>query len=132
MASFIQTKFAAISFAGAGYLFKLMDKNGYEEEIKRHSKALEELAKTKEQSYENEVRRHDRIQQLRQQLSDANSDINVTNKDLNELKQIQSREYNEPKLGDYYNPSGERKEYQYVTIGVLGAFGGYIIYYLKK
>ena len=132
MASFIQTTFAVISFAGAGYLFKMIDKNVYEEEIKRHNKAIEELVKAKENFYEDEVRRHDRIQQLRQQLSDANNDINVTNKNLNELRQIQSIEYNRPKLEDYYNPSDEMKEYQYVTIGVLRAFGGYIIYHLKK
>ena len=111
MASFIQTTFASISFVGAGYLFKMIDKNGYEEKIKRHNKALEELAKAKENFYEDEVRRHDRIQQLRQQLSDANNDINVTNKALNELRQIQSIEYNKPKLEDYYNPSDEIKEY---------------------
>ena len=36
--SFLQTTFAAVSFVGAGYLFKSFDKNGYESEIKRHNK----------------------------------------------------------------------------------------------
>ena len=40
--AFLQTTFAAVSFAGAGYLFKLFDSNGYEEEMKRHHLAVEE------------------------------------------------------------------------------------------
>ena len=43
----IQTLFAAVSFSAAEYLFKSFDKNGYEAEIKRHNKALEDLAKGK-------------------------------------------------------------------------------------
>ena len=76
--SLLQITIAAVSFAGAGYLFKAFDKNGYEAEIKRHNKALEELAKAKEAFYQNEVKEHDRIQQLRQQLADANIDIENT------------------------------------------------------
>ena len=40
-----QTTFAAISFTGAGYLFKSFDKNGYEGEI--------------EAFYQNEVKQQD-------------------------------------------------------------------------
>ena len=36
-----QSMFAALSFAGAGYLFKMFDKNGCEKEIKRHNLATE-------------------------------------------------------------------------------------------
>ena len=38
---FLQTTFAAVSFAGAGYLFKMFDKSGYEQEMKRHNLAVE-------------------------------------------------------------------------------------------
>ena len=75
MAGFIQTTFAAVSFAGAGYLFKMFDKNGYEQEMKRHNKALEKLASEKEKFYEMEVRKHDRVQELRQKFSDANAEL---------------------------------------------------------
>ena len=86
---FLQTTFAAVSFAGAGYLFKMFDKNGYEQEVKRHNEALEKLQKEKEEFNEKEEKRQDRIQELRQQLSDANRDINTTNTTLDELKKIQ-------------------------------------------
>ena len=43
--SVFQTTFAATSFAGAGFLFKMFDKNGYAKEIKRPNEAFESLAK---------------------------------------------------------------------------------------
>ena len=124
--SLLQRTVAAVSSAGAGCLFKAFDKNGYEAEIKRRNKALEELAKAKEAFYQNEVKELDRIQQLRQQLADANIDIEDTNRALAQLSQVQSLKYNgqtfnrEPQLNDFYHPSDKMKEYQYITIGVVG------------
>ena len=131
--SLLQTTFAAVSFAGTGYLFKAFDKNGYEAEIKRHNKALEVLAKAKELFYQNEVKERDRIQQLRQQLADAYIDIENTNRAPEQLRQVQSIQYNgktfnrEPQLNDFYKPSDEMKEYQYITIGVVGVGSGYLL-----
>ena len=103
----LQTAFAGLAFAGSGYLFKMLDKNGYEAEMKRHNKALEELAASKEKFYENEVKQRDRIQQLRQELADANDDIERTNKALDMLRRVQTIQYNgktfnrEPQLSDF-------------------------------
>ena len=74
---FLQTTLAAVSFAGAGYLFKMFDKNACEEEMKRHNLAVEQLVKAKEEFNEKEIKKHDRIQELRQELSDASADINL-------------------------------------------------------
>lgn len=136
MASIIGTGlsslFAAFAFSGAGILMKHLDKNGYEEEMKRHNKALEDLTKAKEAFYENEVKQHDKIQQLRQQLADANRDIEDTNKALDTLRQVQTIQYNdrtfsrEPQLNDFYKSSNEMKEYQYLIIGGVGIGVGYI------
>ena len=126
----IQTIFAAVSFSAAGYLFKMFDKDGYEAEIKRHNKALEDLTKAKEAFYQNEVKQNDRIQQIRQQLADANVDIAETNKALEMLKKVQSILYNgitfnrEPQLNDFYEPSIQMKDYQYITMGLLGMGSG--------
>ena len=125
---FLQSTFAAVSFAGAAYLFKMFDENGYEQETKRHNIALENLAKAKEEFDEKEVKRNDRIQELRQELSDANTDINETNKSLDELRQIQSTKYKGPQLNDFYKPSEEMKEYQYITTGVIGICSGYLLF----
>ena len=47
--------FNAVAFAGAGYVFHKLDKNGYEEEMKRHDKAMEKLSWEKEKWYERTV-----------------------------------------------------------------------------
>lgn len=73
--------------------FAKLNHSGYVAEIKRHDKAMEDLSKGKAW-YENEIYQKDRIQQLREELSDANVDINQTNKALDELRKIQTVEYN--------------------------------------
>ena len=47
--------FNAIAFAGAGYVFHKLDKNGYEEELKTHNEAMEELSKARDEWYEKTV-----------------------------------------------------------------------------
>ncbi len=94
-----QSIFAALSFAGAGYLFKMFDQNGYEKEIKRHNLATEELVKAKEKFYEEEVKRKDKLQELRQEIADANQDIEQTKKALDQLArdfQSVTQSYKEP------------------------------------
>ena len=79
------------------------------------------MAKAKEAFYQNEVK------QLRKQLEDANKDIGETNRALAQLRQVQSIQYNgktfnrEPQLND------KMKEYQYITIGVVGVGLGYLL-----
>ena len=53
--------FNAIAFAGAGYVFHKMDKNGYEKEMERHDKAMEKLSKEKEKWYEKTVEKKNKI-----------------------------------------------------------------------
>ena len=69
------------------------------------------------------------MQELRQQLSDANAHINDTNKALDELRQVQStKECKEPQLNDFYKPSDQTKEYQYINTDVIGISSGYLLF----
>ena len=123
--------FNALAFAGAGYLFKMIDKNGYEKEIKRHHLAMEELAVAKEKWYENQVEKKNKIQEMRQQLSDANADINATNKALENLQKITHKGKTftrEPQTYDYYEPSDEMKDYLHLAVGIAGLAGGWGIH----
>ena len=131
--------FNAVAFAGAGFLFSKLNHSGYEKEIKRHNEAMEKLARDKEKWYEEQVKRKQEIEKLRQQLSDANADINKTNMSLKNLAEINNRykylkeeadeeDEKEPKLEDYYKPSDEMKEYQNVVFFLVGLSGGYIVY----
>ena len=122
--------FNALAFAGAGYLFKMIDKGGYEKELRRHNRAMEKLAGAKEKWYENEIAQKNKIAELRRQLSDANADINTTNKALDALRRVTYEDKTftrEPEISDYYNPSDEMTEYRYITIGVLGLGSGFVI-----
>ena len=77
--------FNAIAFAGAGYVFHKLDKSGYEEEMERHNKAIEEFNKEKEKWYEKTVEKKNKIALLRQKLSDANKDLDEVNDALHNL-----------------------------------------------
>ena len=132
----LQSVFAAISFSAAGLLFKHLDKNGYAEEMSRHNRAVENLARSKELFCEREVLKHDEIQRLRQRLADANDDIKTTNEMLDQLRQIRTIQYQgvsydrEPQLSDFNKPSDEMREYQYIVGGALGLGFGYTMYKL--
>ena len=129
--------FNAVAFAGAGFLFSKLNHTGYEKEIKRHNEAMEKLAKDKEKWYEEQVKRKEEIEKLRQQLSDANADINRTNMSLKTLAEINNhvknleQEYNtlkEPKLEDYYKELDEMKDYKMITFSIIGIGTGYVLY----
>ena len=49
--------FNAVAFAGAGYVFHKLDKKGYEDEMKRHNLAMEQLTAAKEKWYEKTVKK---------------------------------------------------------------------------
>ena len=139
VASVLQTGFAAVSFAGAGYLFKMIDKGGYEEEMKRHDLALEKFDRDKERFYEEEVREHDREEALRREIDEANADMNRTNESLDNLSAAK-REYDKlmrrrvqelrrPKLSSYYTPSGDMRYYQSMAAAMVGVGCGIGAFY---
>ena len=132
--------FNAFAFAGAGFLFSKLNHSGYKDEIKRHNLALEQLSKDKQEWYEKEVKRKNNIQLKRQQLADANVDINVTNKALLSLSKALEYQINklklegkpEPNLSNYYKPSKEMEEYQAMTIAIAGLGSGFVGYEIYK
>ena len=78
--------FNAIAFAGAGYVFHKLDRNGYEKEMKRHDEAMETLAREKEKWYEKTVEKKNKIALLRQEVQDANTDFTDANEALKKIK----------------------------------------------
>ena len=123
--------FNAIAFAGAGYVFHKLDKNGYEKEIKRHDEAMEKLSREKEKWYEKTVEKKNKIALLRQKLSDANKDLDDTNEALRKLslamEDLDTHEQIEPNLNDYHEPSDEMKMYMNVVTGVVGSVSGFLV-----
>ena len=121
--------FNAFAFAGAGYLFKYFDKNGYAEEAKRHNMAMEELTAEREKYLEQVTDRRNKLAQLREELAEANSDIKSTNQSLELVRRINELTRKplpkKPQLSSHYHPSPEMEEYM-TLFGLLagGAMGG--------
>ena len=121
--------FNAIAFAGAGYVFHKLDKNGYEKEMKRHNEAMEKLSEEKEKWYEKTVEKKNKIALLRQKLLDADKDLDRGNEALHNLRTAMEelKEYKEPTINDYYEPSDEMKMYMNVVTGVVGSVSGFLV-----
>ena len=121
--------FNAFAFAGAGYLFKMFDKNGYAEEAKRYNMAMEALTAEREKYLEEVTNRRNKIVQLREELAEVNSDIKSTNQSLELLRRINELTRKtlprKPQLSNHYKPSPEMEEYM-ALFGLLtgGAIGG--------
>ena len=112
--------FNAIAFAGAGYVFHKLDKNGYEKEMERH-------VPTK--WYERTVEKKNKIALLRQKLSDANKDLDKVNEALHNLRTATEDlgEDKEPTLDEYYEPPDEMKKYMDLVTGAIGLGSGYLL-----
>ena len=133
--------FNAVAFSAAGFLFSKLNHQGYEEEMKRHNKSLELLAKSKEEFYEQQVKRKNRMDELRMEIANARVSEQQTdkafvllNRELNKLKTEDSlpRNRRSPILSDFYTPSDEMHKYQSLSAIIIGGFGGYELYKVFK
>ncbi len=113
----------AFAFTGAGYLFKMINSDGYGEEIKRHN-----LARAQQKWNQKEIEQRRKQLELRQERSDANEDFKEINKSLKDYKTLvfDGKKFTrEPHLWDFYNPSDEMKEYMTLAIGTIELVGGW-------
>ena len=130
--------FNAFAFAGAGFLFSKLNHPGYQDEIKSHNLAMEQLSAVKQKWYEKEVARKNDIELKRRQLIEANADIKTTNKALVEYSEalhravVEQEQSSEPTLNDFYKPSKEMKEYQALTMAVTGLATGLVGHRIYK
>ena len=134
------TMFAGIAFSLSGFVFHKLDKGGYEEEQKRHDRALENLSKAREQFYEEEVKKKDRMAQKRAELQTAKADLSTINHALDLLRNMDvvyhdsdNNKYvlkREPQLRDFYTPSDKFKKIQNLTVGAVGLGSGMLLGFL--
>jgi hypothetical protein len=120
--------FNAVAFAGAGFLFSKLNGQGYKEEVKRHNQALEKLAKAKEKFYESEVKRRNDEARGRDEILDANMDIEETNRALEDLRDYtrlmdSTASQRRPKLEDYISTIGRNEKIRSVDNGYSWSWG---------
>lgn len=72
---------------------------------------MEAFNREKEKWYERQVEHKNKIAVLRQELADANKDLDATNTALHNLRLAEENEVQdrEPTLDSYYEPSDEMK-----------------------
>ena len=122
--------FNAVAFAGAGYLFSKFNKDGHDEETKRHDLALEKLEKARQEWNKKDIERQEKIKALRRERSDADADFKNINKALKDYEKVtlifdEKKFTRQPHIWDFYEPSSEMKEYMTLTIGTMGLVGGW-------
>ena len=126
-----------LAFSGSGYLFKMFDKSGYESEIKRHNLAQEHLQKASAEWEEHRKQTIDFVNLQLKKEHDAAVDFQSTDKAFilyNELYPTNKVELQKkPELSDFYTPSGNMRNYEYLwIIGGLIATGFAVKYFLRK
>ncbi len=124
--------FNAVAFAGAGYLFQKINKDGYGEETKRHDLALEKLEKARQEWNQKDIERQEKMAALRREKENANADFKNINKALRDYGKATTLVYDgkkftrQPHIWDFYEPSSEMKEYMTLTIGTVGLVVGWV------
>ena len=127
----------ALAFTGGNYLFSKLGKQGADEERIRHDKALEEF-QTAQQQYTR--KRQERLDYLddrnRAQIHSENT-FHGVEQSMQEYYLLTGSEDrnipeidNEPKFGEFYEPSEEQKGYEllFMVIGIaLTGFTAFLI-----
>ncbi len=118
--------FNAVAFAGAGYIFSKLNKDGYGEETKRHNLALEKLERARQEWNQKDIERREKMVALRQEKKEADADFKKINKALKDYEKVTMLVFDgkkftrQPHIWDFYEPSSEMKEYMTLTIGDHG------------
>ena len=122
--------FNAVAFAGAGYLFQKFNKDGYDEETRRHNLALEKLERARQEWNQKDIERQEKMAALRREKENANEDFKNINKALRNYEKatliFDGKKFTrQPHIWDFYEPSSEMKEYMTLAIGTVGLVGGW-------
>ena len=115
-----------IAFTGAGELFRMFDKNGYAEEMKRHNLAQEQLNKATAEWEQHRKQTIDYVNLQLQKEHQASIDFQSVDNALdyyNELHPLDKVSvWNRPVLNEYY-------QYLWIVVGMVGLGGA--VYYFK-
>jgi len=120
-----------VAFSGSSYLFRALDKQGADKERKRHDEAMEQFQRDTEKWNKDRIKKLDFInRELREK--------NIAEKDLSQMddamtlystfanKTITIRP--KPVFSDYYQPSEEMRQYEYLWIILGTSVIGFIAY----
>ena len=114
------------AFTLGSWLMRYLDPTNYQEETKRYHKAMERLTQDRNKFFEDAQLRREKIAKLEAEKKNTEVDFKLTNAQFAQLKLLKHQESLavEPQLHQFYKPSKEMKEYQMLSIGIIGAMTG--------
>jgi hypothetical protein len=125
----------ALAFTGGNYLFSTLgDRENGETERLRHDKAVEDLQKATENFNEKRMKTLDFVNRELQAKRQAESDFNDVDEALRLYNQVTLKDEHKinlgikPTLANFYKPSVEQQNYEYIFI--MGGVGitGLLVY----
>ncbi len=127
----------ALAFTGSNFLFSSMGSNSANAERKRHDEAVEHLQKAQAQWAEqrterldfinNEIRKQNHAAKTFDDVDDAMREYNAFTAPATGAQRLQSMG-EEPKLSDFYTPSGDQKNREIIFVVVGMAATGFVAY----
>ena len=120
----------ALAFSGSNYLFSMLKSSGVDEERRRHDKAVEQLQAAHEQWSKQRTERLDWINEELRRQGHAVQTFRDVDAAMREYALVTGGQNNldplgpEPKLGDFFTPSGDQKKRELIFVALgLGATG---------
>ena len=121
----------AVAFTGGNYLFSMVDKNGAQEEMKRHNAAIEKLNREQMDYNIKRAKNQDWLNTQIARKQDATNELYSVNSAFDQYKKLYNQEPQLPhpdlKQPEFdYTPSDEQKKYEtmFTTAGTLASVGG--------
>ena len=113
----------AVAFTGGNYLFSMVDKNGAQEEAKRHNAAIEKLNQEQADYNIKRAKNLDWLNTENSRKQEATNELYSVNSAFDTYKELYGQEpalphpnLKEPTLD--YSPSDEQQKYETVFVGV--------------
>ena len=126
----------ALAFSGSNYLFSMLRSSGVDEERKRHDKAVEQLQAAQAEWSKQRTERLDWINEELRRQGHAVQTFRDVDMAIREYARVTGHNLDslglEPKISDFYTPSGDQKNREIAFVVAGMAARGLVAYKLAK
>ena len=127
----------ALAFSGSNYLFSMLRSSGVDEERRRHDKAVEQLQAAHELWSKQRTERLDWDNEELRRQAHAVQTFHDVDRAIREYARVTGHNTkgvmeSEPKISDFYTPSGDQKKREIVFVVAGMAATGLVAYKLAK
>ena len=126
----------ALAFSGSNYLFSMLRSSGVNEERKTHDKAIEQLQAAQAEWSKQRTKRLDWIKEELRRQGHAVQTFRNVDMAIHEYARVTGHNLDslgsEPKISDFYMPSGDQKNREIAFVVAGMAATGLVAYKLAK